>query len=182
LEALFTVLATASRITGFVEALVVSRDFGGRSKLILPDCSGFSSNAVRFYYEIQFTTRAVAGSLQSTNRDSSLRRSRLNSGNRSMLSSHGRLVFAEIAPMTAALSRRGFQQRRTRRAASAPLIQGISVLAATLRPSGAVWNSIRPPAKVRPLTNRVAFHFIEIEVSGIAAFESLLPTKSKRLH
>jgi hypothetical protein len=68
------------------------------------------------------------------------------------------------------------------RAPSASSIQGILELTATLGSSGTVRNSIRSPARERMTVGEPSgVHFIEIEVSGIAAFESLLPTKPKCL-
>jgi hypothetical protein len=58
--------------------------------------------------------------------------------------------------MTGALSDGGFQQRRASRIMSAPSIQDTPKLAATLGSSGAVRNSIGPPAKVELFVNRVA--------------------------
>jgi hypothetical protein len=69
-----------------------------------------------------------------------------------MLSNHGRLTFAEIAPSDG----RGAEGWRVLAAPRAPSIQEIPKLTATLGSAGAVRNSIHPPAKVWPFVNRVA--------------------------
>jgi hypothetical protein len=54
---------------------------GRMDKGLFHSDAAFQSNAMRLYFEIQSTARAVAGSLQSMNRGWSSRRRKLNSGN-----------------------------------------------------------------------------------------------------
>jgi hypothetical protein len=111
-------------------------------KTLFDSAAAFQSDAMRFDYDIQSTTRAVAGNLQPMNRGWSSRRRKLRE-----------LIHA----LKSWLSDGGFQRRRACRTTSIPSIQGTPKLAATLGSSGAVRISIRPPAKVEPFVNRVAF-------------------------
>jgi hypothetical protein len=129
---------------------------GRMDKGLFDNAAAFQSDAMRFDYETQSTPRAVAGSLQSMNRGWSSRRSKLRElihAHKSWLTRH---LHKSPGAMTAALNDGGFQRRRPSRATSAPSIQGTPKLAATLGSSGAVRNSIGPPAKVEPFVNPVA--------------------------
>jgi hypothetical protein len=72
----------------------------------------FQSDAMRFEYEIQFTARAVAGSLQSMNRGWSSRRSKPRELIHILKSWLARHLQKSPRAMTAALSDGGFQRRR----------------------------------------------------------------------
>jgi hypothetical protein len=80
-------------------------------------------------------------------------------------------TFTEIGPSdNAALSDGGFQRPRAPRVTSAPSIQRIPELAATIGSSGAVRNSIRTqPEKVWPFVNRAA------SISSKSKFPASLP-------
>jgi hypothetical protein len=86
-------------------------------KGVFDSAAAFQSGAMRFDYEIQSTTRALAGSLLSMNRGWSSRPSKLQKSPRAM---------------TAALSAGGFQRRRAPCATGVFSIQGNPKWTATL--------------------------------------------------
>jgi hypothetical protein len=136
--------------------------------------AAFQSDAMRFYCEIQSTARAVAGRLPSMNRGWSSRRSKLN-----QIMSDSDLQKSRRA-MTAALSDGGFQQHRPLRTPGALSIHGILKSVAAVGSSRTGENSIRSlaPGSIT-IREPGGVRFIETEVSHIAAFKSLSPTKPK---
>jgi hypothetical protein len=93
-------------------------------KGLFDSAAAFQNDAMRFDYDIQSTTRAVASSLQPMNRGWSSRLGKLRELIHALKSWLTRHLQKSPRAMTRVLSDGGFQRRRASSTTSAPSIQG----------------------------------------------------------